>query len=65
MVVALEQRRAGEGQRGGAMAVDDGVNLLGRGGIGDGHHVVADLRDADGAALGRDAVDGVAGVSFA
>ena len=65
VVVAGQQRGAGKGQRGGAMAVDDGVNLLGGGGVGDGDHVVADLRDADGAALGRDVVDGVAGVGFA
>ncbi len=65
MVVALEQRGAGEGQRGGAMAVDDRVNLLGSGSVGDGHHVITDLRDANSAALRRDAVDGVARVGFA
>ncbi len=47
------------------MAVDDGVDLLGRGRVADGQHVIADLGDAHGAALGGDAVDGVAGVVFA
>ena len=50
------QEWAVEGQHGSAMAVDDGVNLFGGGGVGDGYHVIADLRHADGAALRRDAV---------
>ena len=49
--VLRQQRRAGEGQGGGAVAVEDGVNLLGGGGVGHGEHVVADLRDAHGAAF--------------
>ena len=65
VIVLLEQRRAGKGQRRGAMPVDHGVNLLGRGRVGDGHHVVADLRHAHRAALGGNVVDGVAGVGFA
>ena len=58
VVVAVEEGGAGEGQCTGAAAVDDGVDLLGGGGVGDGHHVIADLADAHGAAFGRDVVDG-------
>ncbi len=47
------------------MAVEDGVDFFRGGEVGDGDRVVADLRDADGAALRGNAVDGVPGVGFA
>lgn len=47
------------------MPIDDGVDFFRLGKVADGEHVVADLRDAHGAAFGWDAVDGVAGVVFA
>ncbi|ACO33332.1 hypothetical protein ACP_2911 [Acidobacterium capsulatum ATCC 51196] len=62
LVVRGQQRGAGEGHGGGAIAVHDGVNLLGGGGIADGDHVIAEQRHTIGAALVGDVVDGVAGV---
>ncbi len=50
-VAGGEEGRAGEGTGGGAMAVDDGVNLLGCGHVGGGDGVVADEGDAVGVAL--------------
>ena len=47
------------------MAVEDGVDFLGGGVVGHGHHVVAHLGDAHGAALGGHGEDGVAGVVLA
>ena len=65
VVVALEERGAGKGQRGSAMAVEHGMDLLSGWGVGDGNGVIADLRDADRAVLGGDVVDAVADVGFA
>jgi len=47
------------------MAVEHGVDLLGGGVIGDGEHVIADLRNADDAIFRRDGIDGMAQVCFA
>ena len=63
--MAREERGTGEGQGSGAMAVDDGVDLLGCRSVGDGEHVVADLDNAHGAILRGNAVDRVTGVDFA
>ena len=60
-----QQGRPGKGKRGGAMPVEDGVDLLGGGVIRDRHHVVADLGHAHRAAFGRHAENGVAGIGFA
>ena len=57
-----QQRRAGKGGRGGAIAVEHGVDLLGGGHVGSGDCVVAELRDAQASAFDGDGVDGVAGV---
>ena len=65
MVVLAEHGRVSKGQRRGRVPVEHGVNHLRRRIVGDGHHVVADLRHAHGAALGGNAVDGVAGVGVA
>ena len=59
-----EERRAGEGAGGGAAAIEDGVNLLGRRHVGGRDEVVAEDGDAQGAVFRRHGVDGAAGVVF-
>uniref|UniRef100_E6PWS1 Uncharacterized protein n=1 Tax=mine drainage metagenome TaxID=410659 RepID=E6PWS1_9ZZZZ len=64
-VVLSEEGGASEGQGGSAVTVENGVDLFGGGGVGDGDGVVANLGNADGASLTGEAVDGVSGVGFA
>ena len=46
------------------MAVNNGMDLLGRGRVGDCDHVIADLDDAHGAIFRGNAINGVSGVDF-
>jgi len=51
VIVVGEKRGAGKRQGGAAVPIEHGVDLLGGWGVGDGHHVIADLRDSYGAAV--------------
>ena len=64
VIAGGEERGAGGAEGGGAGAVEHGVDLLGGGHVGGGDGVVAELGDAELAAVDGDGVDGAAGVGF-
>ncbi len=64
VIAGGEERGTGGGEGAGAGAVEHGVDLLGGGHVGGGEDVVAELGDAELAAVDGNGVDDVAGVGL-